>query len=101
MIREIEEAIVARLAEALPKLHVAAFPDKPDTFKMHHPAGAVLVAYGREVHGKPRGLSLVVQVRPVSAWGVWSGARVLTPAPKQARASRRQGPGVSTTAGAG
>lgn len=69
MIREIEEAIVDRLTGALPKLHVAAFPDRPDTFKMHHPAGAVLVAYGREVYGKPRDLSLVVQERRIE-WDI-------------------------------
>lgn len=69
MICEIEEAIVARLAGSLDKLHVASFPDKPDAFKMSHPNGAVLVAYGREVYSKPRDLSLVVQERKIE-WDI-------------------------------
>lgn len=69
MIREIEEAIVARLAGSLEKLHVAAFPDRPDAFKMSNPNGAVLVAYGREVYSKPRDLSLVVQDRRIE-WDI-------------------------------
>ncbi|MDD2870087.1 Gp37 family protein [Neomegalonema sp.] len=64
-LQEIEAAIVARIAARLPDLHVEAFPDKPESFRMHHPAGAVLVAFGRESHAKPRALDLVVQERRI------------------------------------
>lgn len=69
MIREIEASIVARLDAALDKLHVEAFPDKPESFKLTHPAGAVLVAYGREVYSKPRDIALVVQDRRIE-WDI-------------------------------
>ena len=69
MIREIEAALVARIAERIPDLHVAAFPDKPESFRMQHPVGAVLVAFGRESYSKPRALDLVVQERRIE-WDV-------------------------------
>ena len=69
MIREIEAALVARIAERIPDLHVAAFPDKPESFNLHHPAGAVLVAFGRETYSRPRALDVIVQERRIE-WDI-------------------------------
>ena len=45
MIAEIEKDMVALLATALPDLKVEPFPDKPETYRLTHPHGAVLIGY--------------------------------------------------------
>lgn len=69
MIGEIETAIVERLAERLTGVKVEAFPDKPDTYKMHHPKGVVLIAFGRSTYSQPRATDLVVQERRIE-WDI-------------------------------
>lgn len=69
MIGEIEKAIVERLAAQLAGVKVEAFPDKPDTYNMHHPKGAVLVAFGRSTYSQPRATDLVVQERRIE-WDI-------------------------------
>lgn len=59
----IETAIVARLAAALTGLRVEAFPDSPDTYRLQHPRGAVLVGYGRSDYGRPLATGPIVQDR--------------------------------------
>lgn len=69
MIGEIEAAIVGRLAAQLTGVRVEAFPDKPDTYNMHHPKGVVLVAFGRSTYSPPRAIDLVVQERRIE-WDI-------------------------------
>ena len=45
MIAEIERDMVVLLATALPDLKVEPFPDKPETYRLTHPHGAVLIGY--------------------------------------------------------
>jgi len=69
MIGEVEAAIVERLAGQLTGVKVEAFPDKPDSYRMHHPKGTVLVAFGRATYSAPRSIDLVVQERRVE-WDI-------------------------------
>lgn len=69
MIGEIETAIVERLAARLTGVKVEAFPDKPDTYKFHHPKGTVLVAFGRATYSAPRAIDIVVQERRIE-WDI-------------------------------
>jgi len=46
MIAEMEKGIVAKLAAKLPDIKVEEFPDDPKNYRLTHPHGAVLVAYG-------------------------------------------------------
>ncbi|MFN8682779.1 Gp37 family protein [Paracoccus sp. P2] len=69
MIGEIEKAIVERLAGRLTGVKVEAFPDKPDTYTMHHPKGVVLVAFGRATYSAPKTIDLVVQERRIE-WDI-------------------------------
>lgn len=69
MIGEIETAIVGRLAGRLTGVKVEAFPDKPDTYTMHHPKGVVLVAFGRATYSAPKTIDLVVQERRIE-WDI-------------------------------
>ncbi len=39
------EEVVAVLHDALPDVAVELYPEKPDTYRLSHPVGAVLVAY--------------------------------------------------------
>ncbi|HBM0096093.1 TPA: Gp37 family protein [Salmonella enterica subsp. enterica serovar Blitta] len=53
--------IVARLRVRLPGLHVAYFPDNPDTFTLTHPTGAVLLSYSRSTYGTSESSGAVMQ----------------------------------------
>lgn len=53
--------IVARLRERLPGLHVAYFPDSPDTFTLTHPVGAVLLSYSQSTYGASKSNGAVMQ----------------------------------------
>src|SRR5574337_678190 len=44
-VQTIESAILDRLAAQITGAQVEAFPDRPDTYALKHPAGAVLVRY--------------------------------------------------------
>ena len=44
-VQDIENAIMAKLASALPELSVEAFPERPEEYELLHPLGAVLVQY--------------------------------------------------------
>lgn len=47
------EEIVATLRAALPDVAVELFPERPDSYRLSHPVGAVLVAYRGATFGKP------------------------------------------------
>lgn len=44
-VQDIENAIIAKLREALPGLSIEAFPENPAEYELIHPLGAVLVQY--------------------------------------------------------
>ncbi|MBQ7567294.1 hypothetical protein IJT17_00635 [bacterium] len=44
-VQDIENAIIAKLQEALPGLSAEAFPERPEEYDLLHPVGAVLVQY--------------------------------------------------------
>lgn len=69
MIDDIEKAIVARLSGAITEVKVEAFPDKPDGYRMTHPRGVVLVAFGRATYSAPKATDIVVQERRLE-WDV-------------------------------
>lgn len=69
MIRDIEAAIVERLAGVVQDIKVEAFPDRPESYNMTHPRGAVLVAFGRAVYSAPRATDIVVQDRRIE-WDI-------------------------------
>ncbi|WP_051271646.1 Gp37 family protein [Fundidesulfovibrio putealis] len=52
MIKQIEDAILARLKAEIPGYEVRSFPEKPGEFRLTHPKGAVLVAYSRGTFGR-------------------------------------------------
>lgn len=47
------EEVVATLRAALPDVAVELFPERPDSYRLSHPVGAVLVAYRGATFGKP------------------------------------------------
>lgn len=52
MIRQVEDAIIARLKAEVPGYEIRGFPEKPGEFRLTHPKGAVLVAYGKGSFGR-------------------------------------------------
>lgn len=75
MIRDLEHAIVARLADLGP-LAVAAFPDSPESYRQLHQVAAVLVAYRGMEADPPERLSRLAQVARVR-WDIVVLARNL------------------------
>lgn len=65
MLTEMETAIVALLAAALPDLAVEPFPDRPDNYRFTHPHGAVLVGYAGSRLAGPNVLAGTGQVRHI------------------------------------
>lgn len=52
MIKQIEDAIIARLSAEIPGYEVRSFPEKPAEFRLTHPKGAVLAAYSKGTFGR-------------------------------------------------
>jgi Gp37 protein len=75
-LKTVETDIVERLKEYLPGISVEPFPDSPDSYRMTHQVGAVLVAYGGGTYGQPRALDVVVTDR-VQQWHIHVVARSL------------------------
>lgn len=64
-IQDMIDKIVERLKQTGLPILVEAFPDDPSKFKLLHPQGAALVAYGGSRYGAPGSLDRIVQERAV------------------------------------
>lgn len=62
-ITQLEAGIVARLTDQVVGLAIAPFPDKPATYRLTHPVGAILVAYRGAEYSEPDAVDEVVQER--------------------------------------
>jgi hypothetical protein len=61
-IEVIEAALLAELQSAMSEqLRVEGFPDDPDRYRLQHPVGALLIAFGRAKYSKPEMIDAVVQ----------------------------------------
>lgn len=61
---ELMEALVARLqAEFGRELAIELFPEKPQQYRLNHPAGAILVAYGSSKFGDAEATSAMLLER--------------------------------------
>lgn len=61
--RELLEAIVARLKVKVPGMAVELFPERPEEYRLNHPAGAILVSYNSSRFDTTTDMSFVVQPR--------------------------------------
>lgn len=59
------DATVARLRAKLPALAVEYFPEDPDTYRLNHPKGALLVTYAGSDFGATADITHVMQPRLV------------------------------------
>ncbi|KFK91933.1 Gp37 family protein [Serratia sp. Ag2] len=59
------EATVERLRRKLPALHSDFFPENPDTFRLNHSLGALLVSYGSSDYGNQQDIGAVLQPQTV------------------------------------
>lgn len=62
----IVDDVVQRLRLKLPALQVEYFPEKPEEFRLNHPAGAVLVSYISSKYAAPEDACAVVQPQTVT-----------------------------------
>lgn len=62
-VQDMIDRIVGRLQAANLPVRVEAFPDDPGKYKLIHPKGAALVAYGGSRYGNSEGLGRIVQGR--------------------------------------
>lgn len=60
---EIIDSIIDQLKAKLPHLAVEYFPEKPDTYRLNHPRGALLVSYAGSNFGKIQETGYVLQPR--------------------------------------
>ena len=61
---DIVNGFVERLREQFKaKLAVELFPENPKAYRLNHPVGAILVAYGRSKFGNPEATDAVFQER--------------------------------------
>ncbi|WP_460418876.1 Gp37 family protein [Pseudomonas sp. microsymbiont 2] len=60
----LQDALLARLQESFAReLSVELFPEVPLQYRLNHPRGAILVAYGRSRFGDPEATDAVFQER--------------------------------------
>lgn len=59
----VTEALLARLKVKFPGLHVEYFPEKPEEYRLNHPAGALLVSYGKSTFGPVQDVGAVLQAQ--------------------------------------
>ncbi|QZD72876.1 Gp37 family protein [Pseudomonas sp. 3-2] len=58
------DAMLARLqADFGDQLRVERFPENPQQYRLNHPRGAVLLAYGKSTFGHPQSTDATVQAR--------------------------------------
>jgi hypothetical protein len=65
-IASLERGILERLEERVPGLSVEAYPDKPDSYRLRHQVGALLVAYRGARYSAPQDVWDAVQERELS-----------------------------------
>jgi len=65
IITTIEQAVVARLREKLPEILVESYPDEPESYRLQHHLGAILVRYEGSRYGEPQDAGRVVQERTI------------------------------------
>ena len=58
---QIIAAVVVRLKEKVPNLAVDDWPEKPESYRLNHPVGALLVTYMGSQFAAPRDLTFVTQ----------------------------------------
>jgi phage gp37-like protein len=69
MLLETETALINKLAELFPQLKVEAYPDNPESYRLVHPIGALLVRYAGEVSEDTGVQQILVQFER-SVWNV-------------------------------
>jgi phage gp36-like protein len=62
-IQDLEAGMVARLREKVASVEVTAHPDKPDSYRLLHQVGALLVSYRGSVYSEPESEDEVIQER--------------------------------------
>jgi len=62
-ITEIESAIIERLKSKITDLLVEGYPDDPESYKLLHPKGALLVRYSNSTYSDPDSMGVVSQDR--------------------------------------
>jgi hypothetical protein len=62
----LEQAVLDRLTVCFPGLVVEPFPDDPDSYRLNHPVGALLLRYHGSKYGPLLDTGLVVQERAVA-----------------------------------
>lgn len=60
-INEIENLITEHLKENISDLHIEGFPEKPDTFNLIHPKGAILIHYQGGTYASTNSTSSIIQ----------------------------------------
>lgn len=60
------EAVIARLQLRIPRVVVEYFPEKPSTYRLNHPLGALLVGYGGSRYGQTQLPDAIMQDRDVA-----------------------------------
>jgi len=63
---QIEAAIIDRLRSRIQDVVVDAYPDKPESYQLKHPAGALLVRYTGSRFGPPDPTDVVAQQQTVT-----------------------------------
>jgi hypothetical protein len=76
MLNEIENVLIDRIKTALPGYLVRSYPEKPASFTMIHPKGAVLVRFAGGSYGQVNDIGAVVQERKTE-WEITAVARNL------------------------
>ena len=59
--RAIVEQIKGHLASRMPGLAVEYIPDKPDSYRLNHPTGALLISYAGTEYGPTQSSALAIQ----------------------------------------
>lgn len=62
-IEPIESAVIRQLQSAIVGIEISHYPDRPETYRLTHPVGAVLVRYDGAVYGELEDCGAVVQTR--------------------------------------
>lgn len=65
-ITDFEKAIIDKLKENITDMAVEAYPDNPDTYKLIHPKGAILVHYSGSKFLNPMYEEVIIQERKIN-----------------------------------
>lgn len=63
---DLEDGVLARLRAKVSGVEVESYPDRPDTYRLKHQVGALLVAYRGAQYTMPEAVAEVIQERECS-----------------------------------